>query len=97
LRWAPAGRTPGSSPEDLRIATSVVELGTAARTSRRPGANPLARLGAGVWDLLTSVNFAVLQIILLGIGAAIGMTVRQLPGFAFRSASAYDQQMALIH
>ena len=25
------------------------------------------------------------------------MTVRQLPGFAFRSASAYDQQMALIH
>jgi cytochrome c biogenesis protein len=39
----------------------------------------------------------VLQIILLGIGAAIGMTVRQLPGFAFRSASAYEQQMALIH
>jgi len=25
------------------------------------------------------------------------MTVRQLPGFAFRSASAYDEQMALIH
>jgi cytochrome c biogenesis protein len=46
---------------------------------------------------LTAVNFAVLQIILLGIGAAIGMTVRQLPGFAFRSASAYDEQMALIH
>lgn len=39
----------------------------------------------------------MLQIILLGIGAAIGMTVRQLPGFAFRSASAYDQQMAIIH
>jgi cytochrome c biogenesis protein len=29
--------------------------------------------------------------------AAVGMTVRQLPGFAFRSATAYEQQMGLLH
>jgi cytochrome c biogenesis protein len=29
--------------------------------------------------------------------AAVGMTVRQLPGFAFRSASDYEAQMDLIH
>ena len=40
---------------------------------------------------------AVFQIILLGIEAAVGMTIRQLPGFANRSASAYDEQMALLH
>ncbi len=39
----------------------------------------------------------MLQIILLGLGAAVGMTVRQLPSFSFRSASAYNEQMALMH
>jgi cytochrome c biogenesis protein len=43
------------------------------------------------------VNFAVLQIILLGIGAAVGMTIHQLPDFAFRTQSAYDEQMAVMH
>ncbi len=59
--------------------------------------NVLARAGAGAWRLLTSVNFAVLQIIVLGIFGVIGMTMRQLPGFAFRSATDYADQMALIH
>jgi cytochrome c biogenesis protein len=43
------------------------------------------------------VNFAVLQIILLALGATIGMTIRQLPDFAFRSLAAYRAEMAEIH
>jgi cytochrome c biogenesis protein len=50
-----------------------------------------------VWRLLTSVNFAVAQIIVLSLLAVVGMTIRQLPGFAFRSASDYTNAMADIH
>jgi cytochrome c biogenesis protein len=39
----------------------------------------------------------VLQIILLALGATIGMTIRQLPDFAFRSLAAYRSEMAEIH
>jgi cytochrome c biogenesis protein len=46
---------------------------------------------------LTSVNFAVAQIIVLSLLAVIGMTIRQLPTFAFRSASDYVSAMAAIH
>jgi len=46
---------------------------------------------------LTSVDFAVVQIIVLAIMLAVGMTLRQLPGFAFRSASDYESEMAKIH
>jgi cytochrome c biogenesis protein len=63
--------------------------------SARP--DPLARLGRAVWRLLTSVNFAVTQIIVLSLLAVVGMTIRQLPGFAFRSASDYASAMADIH
>ena len=59
--------------------------------------DPLARLGRAVWRLLTSVNFAVAQIIVLSLLAVVGMTIRQLPGFAFRSASDYAGAMADIH
>jgi len=51
----------------------------------------------GLWRLLTSVDFAVVQIIFLGLLAAIGMTIRQLPDFAFRSASDYAAEMNRIH
>ena len=47
--------------------------------------------------MLTSVNFAVIQIIILSLLAVVGMTIRQLPGFAFRSASDYAESMAAIH
>ena len=57
----------------------------------------MSRLGNLFWDLLTSVNFAVLQIIVLGIFGVIGIVIRQLPDFAFRTASDYSNQMALIH
>src|SRR5690349_19423458 len=46
-----------------------------------------------VWRLFTSVNFAVVQIMMLALLAVVGMTVRQLPGFAFRSAGDYATQM----
>ena len=39
----------------------------------------------------------MLQIILLALGATIGMTIRQLPDFAFRSLAAYRAEMAAIH
>jgi cytochrome c biogenesis protein len=39
----------------------------------------------------------VVQIIVLSLLAVVGMTVRQLPGFAFRSASDYVTSMAEIH
>ena len=58
---------------------------------------PASRLGDAVWGLLTSVDFAVLQIIVLALFAVVGMTLRQLPGFAFRSPTDYADEMAKLH
>jgi cytochrome c biogenesis protein len=60
-------------------------------------AGPLTRLGNGIWGLLTSVDFAVLQIIVLAIMAVIGMTLRQLPDSAFHSATDYANGVADLH
>jgi cytochrome c biogenesis protein len=68
-----------------------------AANVRSAQSDPLARLGRAVWRLLTSVNFAVAQIIVLSLMAVVGMTIRQLPGFAFRSATDYADAMATIH
>jgi cytochrome c biogenesis protein len=57
----------------------------------------LGRLGEGIWGLLTSVNVAVGQIIVLAVLATVGMTLRQLPGFAFRSPADYASEMGKIH
>ncbi len=62
-----------------------------------PARDPFSRLGRALWGLFTSVNFAVAQIIVLSLLAVVGMTVRQLPGFAFRSASDYANEIALLH
>jgi cytochrome c biogenesis protein len=43
------------------------------------------------------VDFAVLQIIVLALFAVVGMTLHQLPGFAFRSASDYANEMDKLH
>ena len=59
--------------------------------------NPLAQLGQGLWRLLTSVDFAVVQIIFLSILAVIGMTLQQLPDFAFRSPGDYANAIEAIH
>ena len=57
----------------------------------------MTRYGGALWRLLTSVNFAVAQIIVLSLLAVVGMTVRQLPGFAFRSPGDYAAAMADLH
>ncbi|HEX5148723.1 MAG TPA: cytochrome c biogenesis protein ResB [Candidatus Limnocylindrales bacterium] len=64
----------------------------------RPARVPVpARLGRGLWRLLTSVDFAVAQIIVLALLAVVGMTIRQLPDFAFRSASDYAAAIDDLH
>ena len=68
-----------------------------AASTRRVEPNPFARLGQGLWRLLTSVNFAVAQIIFLVLLAIVGMTIKQLPDFAFRSASDYALAMDQLH
>lgn len=50
----------------------------------------------GLWRLFTSVDFAVIQIILLALLAVIGMTLEQLPDSAFRSAGDYAAAMDAI-
>ena len=61
------------------------------RRGARP--NPFAQLGQGLWRLLTSVDFAVVQIIFLASSPSIGMTLQQLPDFAFRSPGDYATAM----
>lgn len=63
-----------------------------ARPARR-SSNPLARVADAIWGLLTSVDFAVVQIIALALLAVVGMVLKQLPGFAFRSATDYANEM----
>jgi cytochrome c biogenesis protein len=43
------------------------------------------------------VDFAVLQIIALALFAVVGMVLRQLPGFAFRSPTDYANEMDRLH
>jgi cytochrome c biogenesis protein len=76
------------------IATPVT---TWADSARPPRPDVFERLGRVVLRLFTSVDFAVVQIIILSLLAVVGMTIRQLPGFAFRSAGDYETAMADIH
>ncbi|HEY2888371.1 MAG TPA: cytochrome c biogenesis protein ResB [Candidatus Limnocylindrales bacterium] len=66
---------------------------TIERELGRAGPSLPARLGMRLWRLFTSVNFAVVQIVGVAILAVFGMTIRQLPGFAFRSPSDYATEM----
>jgi cytochrome c biogenesis protein len=47
--------------------------------------------------LFTSVDFAVFQIIFLLLLAVVGMTIKQLPDFAFRSATDYAAALDQLH
>jgi cytochrome c biogenesis protein len=67
--------------------------GAAGLPEGRVGPGLAARAGMRLWRLFTSVNFAVVQITALALLAVIGMTTRQLPGFAFRSPSDYAIEM----
>lgn len=50
-----------------------------------------------MWHLFTSVDFAVFQIIFLALLAVVGMTIKQLPDFAFRSATDYATAIDQLH
>ncbi len=67
--------------------------GAAGRPAGRTGPGFAARAGMRIWRLFTSVNFAVVQIVAVAVLATFGMTIRQLPGFAFRSAGDYAAEM----
>ncbi len=56
-----------------------------------------ARLADAVWGLLTSVDFAVLQIIVIVLMAVVGIVLRQLPSFAFRSPTDYANELDKLH
>ena len=58
---------------------------------------PLSRLGGGAWSTLTSVRFAVLQIVLIAVSGLIGTLVRQFPAFALHDPGAYASQVADMH
>ena len=66
---------------------------TIERPVGRAGPSFPARLGMRIWRLFTSVNFAVVQIVAVAVLATFGMTIRQLPGFAFRSPGDYATEM----
>jgi cytochrome c biogenesis protein len=65
----------------------------AGRPEGRAAPSLAARAGMRLWRLFTSVNFAVVQIVAVAVLAVFGMTIRQLPGFAFRSAGDYAVEM----
>ena len=65
----------------------------AGRDDRRAGPSHVARAGMRLWRLFTSVNFAVVQIVAIAVLAVFGMTIRQLPGFAFRTPADYATEM----
>jgi cytochrome c biogenesis protein len=69
----------------------------AVRTRSLPVRNLPARLADAVWGLLTSVDFAVLQIIVIVLMAVVGIVLRQLPGFAFRSPTDYANELDKLH
>jgi cytochrome c biogenesis protein len=54
-------------------------------------------MGFGLWRLFTSVDFAVAQIITIVLMAVVGMTIRQVPDFAFRSVTDYAAALDDIH
>jgi cytochrome c biogenesis protein len=67
--------------------------GAPGRSDGRASPSLAARAGMRIWRLFTSVNFAVVQIVAIAVLAVFGMTIRQLPGFAFRSAADYSTEM----
>lgn len=78
------------------MSQATLAAGSRAGTAR-PSPGLANRIASGIWDLLTSVDFAVVQIVWLSLLAVVGMTLQQLPGFAFRSATDYANEMARLH
>jgi cytochrome c biogenesis protein len=75
----------------------------AAAATRRPTGpstpSPLdipGRVGRAIYGRLTSVRFAVVQIIAIALAGVVGIVVPQLPGIAFRSPADYAEQMVIL-
>ncbi len=75
-----------------RVALSA---GARALPARGP-LHPPARLGRAIYGLLTSVRFAVVQIVALALAGIVGIVVPQLPGVAFRSPADLAEQMDIL-
>ena len=85
-------------PSDRSGGPSIASPATPwADTARPPTPDVFERIGRAVLRLFTSVDFAVVQIIALSILALVGMTIQQLPSFAFRSVGDYENAMADLH
>ena len=96
-RGAAAASPTGPRPDRFGGFLIASPVTTWADSARPPRPDLFERLGRVVLRLFTSVDFAVVQIIVLSLLAVVGMTIRQLPGFAFRSAGDYASAMADIH
>ncbi len=68
----------------------------AGALSARGPLNAPARLGRAIYGLLTSVRFAVVQIVAIALAGVVGIVVPQLPGVAFRSAADYAERMEIL-
>ena len=73
----------------------ALPLGGRALSARDP-LNAPARLGRAIYGLLTSVRFAVVQIIAIALAGVVGIIVPQLPGAALRSPADYAEQMEIL-
>lgn len=59
--------------------------------------DPLGRGGLVLWQTLTDVRFAVLQIIVLASAGLVGTMVRQIPSAALHDPAGYAVQLADLH
>ncbi|MDA8204408.1 MAG: cytochrome c biogenesis protein ResB [Chloroflexi bacterium] len=58
--------------------------------------DPLAEIGLAAWRLLTSVRFAVIQIIVIAVAGVFGTLLPQMPASAVQDPSQYAQQIQMI-
>jgi cytochrome c biogenesis protein len=73
----------------------ALPAGARALPARGP-LNAPARLGRAIYGLLTSVRFAVVQIVAIALAGVVGIVVPQLPGVALRSPADYAEQMETL-
>ena len=58
--------------------------------------DPFGEIGLAAWRLLTSVRFAVIQIIAIAIAGVFGTLLPQMPASAVQDPSQYAQQIQMI-
>ena len=72
---------------------------TTASVARRSArfSDPVGDIGFAAWRLLTSVRFAVIQIIVIAVAGVFGTLLPQMPASAVQDPSQYAQQIQMIH